>query len=339
MQQIQNNRKKLNIDLFKTVNLIRSAENGIIKYYHEDDMKTPMHMSMGEEAITAGICHALDKKDQVFGYYRSHALYISKTNEVESFFGEMYGKETGCVRGRGGSMHLANPEAGLIMVSAIVASTIAPAVGASFANKVKKNGKIVATFFGDGAIEEGVFFESLNVACLMKLPIIFVCQDNGLAVDVMHHERQGFKTIPDIINSFDCNFISSQSTDAEEIYNLTKKAVELIKKDKKPVFMHLKYYRMLQHIGIISDFDKDSPRPKGGFERENYRSKKEYDEWMRKDPLKVLRDKLLMLGVSEEKITQLEKTNYLEVERSIKLAKEAPFPKKGELFDYIYAKE
>ncbi|MBM3206447.1 MAG: thiamine pyrophosphate-dependent dehydrogenase E1 component subunit alpha [Candidatus Staskawiczbacteria bacterium] len=339
MPKIKPNKKEINLNLFKTVDLIRSAEKGITKYYHEDDMKTPMHMSMGEEAITAGVCHALNSKDQVFGYYRSHALYISKAHEVRSFFGEMYGKETGCVRGRGGSMHLANPNAGLMMISAIVSSTIAPAVGASFANKVKRNGKIVAVFFGDGAVEEGVFFESLNFACLMKLPIIFVCQDNELAVDVLAKERQGFKSIPDIVKSFDCNFISSQSTDAEEIYELTNKALDLIKKNKKPAFMHLKYYRMLQHIGVISDFDKDSPRPKGGFERENYRSKKEYDEWFKKDPLKVLKNKLLKLGVSEEKVSQIEKENYLEVEESIKLAKEAPFPKKSELFDYIYAKE
>jgi len=328
---------KLGLQLYKTVHLIRSAENGIIKYYNEDDMKTPMHMSMGEEAITAGICHALGKKNQVFGYYRSHALYISKTNETEQFFGEMYGKVTGCVRGKGGSMHLAAPEHGLMMISAVVSSTIAPAVGAAFANKMKKNGKIVASFFGDGAVEEGVFFESLNMACLMKLPIIFVCQDNGLAVDVTASERQGFKSIVKVVSSFDCHIIESQSTDTQEIYDLTKKAMELIKKTKKPVFMHLKYYRMLQHIGIISDFDKDSPRPKGGFEREGYRSKKEYNTWMLKDPVKVLRQKLVRLGMPVTIIEKIEKNNVAQVEQSIARAKKAPFPKAGELFEHIYA--
>lgn len=330
-------RKQLNLELYKTIHLIRSAEKGIIKYYQEDDMKTPMHMSMGEEAITTGICLALGKKNQVFGYYRSHALYISKTQETKKFFGEMYGKATGCVRGKGGSMHLADPEAGLMLVSAVVSSTIAPAVGAAFANKVKKNGKIVASFFGDGAVEEGVFFESMNMACLMKLPIIFVCEDNGLAVDVTMPERQGFRSIASIAASFDCHVIASQSTDAGEIYDLAQKAMDLIKKTQKPVFMHLKYYRMLQHLGIISDFDTDAPRPKGGFERVGYRSKAEYDEWMQKDPVKVLRQKLFTLGVPAATIEKLEKANETEVEKNIQLAKKAPFPKVSELFDHVYA--
>lgn len=331
-------RKKLNIDLFKIVHLIRAAEQGIIKYYSEDGMKTPMHMSMGEEAIVAGVCHALGKNSQVFGTYRSHGLYIAKTGETDEFFAEMYGKTTGCARGRGGSMHLAAPERGLMLISAVVSSTIAPAVGASFANKIKKNHKIVAAFFGDGAVEEGVFFESLNIACLMELPIIFVCEDNGLAVDVTSAERQGFTSIPDVVSSYKCNIIKSQSTDAEEIYSLTLKAVDLIKKTRKPVFMHLKYYRMLQHIGINSDFDKDAPPPKGGFEKSGYRSKKEYDEWMAKEPVKISKEKLLKLGVSNKDIEKIEKDNWKKVEKSIALAKEAPLPKTGELFDYIFSK-
>src|SRR3989344_7692262 len=131
-------RKKLNIELYKKIYRIRCAEKAIIRYYGEDEMKTPMHMSMGEEAITAGVAAALGKKHQAFGYYRSHALYLSITGETDKFFAEMYGKATGVVRGKGGSMHLSAPEFGLLATSAVVASTIPVAAGVAFANKFQK---------------------------------------------------------------------------------------------------------------------------------------------------------------------------------------------------------
>lgn len=331
-------RKKLNIELYKKVYRIRSAEEAIIKHYNEDEMKTPMHMSMGEEAIMAGVSAALGKENQAFGYYRSHALYISKTDETDGFFAEMYGKKTGAVNGRGGSMHLASPENGLLGVSAVVGTTIAPAVGAAFANKTKKNGKIVASFFGDGAMEEGVALESLNVACLMELPVIFVCEDNDLAVDVIASRRQGFKSIPDIAKAYRCLFLKSESTDPEIIYNLAVKAINHIQKKRSPVFMHLRYYRMLQHIGINSDFDKNAPAPKGGaFERSGYRSREEFNRWLKKDPVKISRVKLLKLGIKEKEINKIEDKIDRQVKRSIASAKKAPFPEKSELYDNVYA--
>ena len=300
-------------------------------------MKTPMHMSMGEEAITGGVCMALGRRNQAFGYYRSHALYISKTDETDAFFAEMYGKTTGVVRGKGGSMHLAAPAHGLLGVTAIVASTIAPAVGAAFANKMRKTGKIVAAFFGDGAMEEGVALESLNVACLMKLPVIFVCQDNGLAVDVTARERQGFRSIPDVVRAYRCLLLQSNSTDAEVIYWLTLKAIDHIRRKGTPVFMQLKYYRMLQHIGIISDFDTDAPRPKGGFEKAGYRSESEYRRWLKKDPVSVSRAKLLAAGLQESEIQTMERRIDKEVARSVERAKRASFPRGKELYDHVYA--
>jgi len=169
--------KELNIELYKTMYLIRKTEEKIQEHYHEDEMKTPMHMSMGEEAIAVGVCHALKAKDQIFGTYRSHAIYLAKTQNINDFFAEMYGKDTALLKGKGGSMHMCNPDGGFMGSSGIVASAIPVAVGAAFANKTVKNEKYVAVFFGDGAANEGVFWESLNVACLMKLPIIFVCAD------------------------------------------------------------------------------------------------------------------------------------------------------------------
>lgn len=329
-------RKKLNIELYKKIYRIRRAEQLIIEHYGQDQMRTPMHMSMGEEHITAGVCAALGKKNQAFGYYRSHALYISKTDETEQFFGEMYGKASGVVRGKGGSMHLASPEHGLLGVTAIVASTIAPAVGAAFANKMQKNKKIVAAFFGDGAVEEGVFWESLNAACLFKVPILFVCEDNGLAVDVTAKERRGFNTIPKAIAAFNCGVISTSSTDPEKIYALAANAMAMIQKTGRPVFLHILYNRYLQHIGIKDDFDVKGPAPKGGFEKIGYRDRKEYDAWIKRDSMKFQRAKLLALGISEKKIEGCEKEIAAEVEESLKRAQESPFPESKELYEHVY---
>jgi TPP-dependent pyruvate/acetoin dehydrogenase alpha subunit len=151
-------RLSLRTNLYKKMYLIRRAEQGILDYYATDAMKTPMHMSMGEEAAVVGVCAVLKKTDQVLGTYRSHALYLAKTGDTKKFFAEMYGKTTGIADGKVGSMHLSSPEHGHPISSAIVAGAIPVAVGIAYANKYRKTGAITAVFFGDGALEEGVFW-------------------------------------------------------------------------------------------------------------------------------------------------------------------------------------
>lgn len=317
----------LNLDLYKKLYLIRKAEEEIRRYYPEDEMKTPMHMSMGEEAIVVGVCQALKSEDQIFGTYRSHALYIAKTGETDKFFAEMYGKMTGVAKGKAGSMHLSAPESGLMGVSAIVASIIPVAVGAAFANMRKKNGKIVAVFFGDGAIDEGNFWESLNVACLMKLPILFVLEDNGFAVHTPVSERHGYKSITEIVSKFNCNVLEENTTDAEVIYQLTQKAIKLIETNQMPCFLYLKYYRYLEHVGINEDFDA------------GYRSREEFEDWYKKDPINLQRNKLLNLGVKEEEIRKLEEEINNQVKNSIVLAKKAPFSEINEVYKDVFYEE
>jgi len=318
------NKSKLNLELYKRLYLIRKSEDKIKEHYMEDEMKTPMHMSAGEEAITAGICQALKKDDQAFGTYRSHALYLAKSGETDGFFAEMYGKELGLAKGKAGSMHLSNPEFGLMGTSAIVGSIIPVAVGAAFANKRKKNKKIVAVFFGDGAIDEGDFWESINLASLMKLPILFVCEDNFFAVHTSGSDRHGYECITDIVSGFNCNVLQENTTDAEVIYSLTCKAIDLIKKTNKPCFLYLKYYRYLEHVGVNEDFDA------------GYRSKKEFEKWHKKDPVNLQRKKLLKIGINEEDIVKLENKIDKQIENSVLLAKKTPFAKPTELYKGVY---
>ena len=317
---------ELNLDLYKKLYLIRRAEEKIREHYGEDEMKTPMHMSMGEEAIAVGICHALSKHDQVFGTYRSHATYLAKTQNTNDFFAEMYGKDTALLKGKGGSMHLCAPDSGFMGTSAIVASIIPVAVGAAFANKQKGNGKLVTVFFGDGAADEGAFWESLNVACLMRLPVLFVCEDNGLAVHTPVSKRHGYASITDIVSRFNCSVLENSSTDAEVIYGLAHQAMESIRATRMPCFMNLRYYRYLEHVGINEDFDA------------GYRSREEFEEWYKKDPVKLQREKLTSkYSISKEEVVRIEQGIDDRIENSVRLAQEAPFAEASELHKGVFA--
>lgn len=317
--------QKLNLDLYKKLYLVRRAEEKIRQLYGEDEMKTPMHMSMGEEAIAVGVCHALKTEDQVFGTYRSHAIYLAKTQDINDFFAEMYGKGTALLKGKGGSMHMCAPDYGFMGSSAIVASIIPVAVGAAFANEKQGNSKLVATFFGDGAVDEGCFWESLNIACLWKLPVLFICEDNGLAVHTSRSERHGFNSITDIVSKFHCNMIQDNTTDVEVIYRLTRKGIKLIEKNSMPCFIHFKYYRYLEHVGVNEDFNA------------GYRSREEFEEWYKKDPIKMQREKLLTLGIGEEEIRRIEIEIGDKIDRSVILAREAPFAEISELCKGVFA--
>ena len=171
------------IQLFKSLYLARRSEEYIVKHYPENLMRTPMHMSMGQEFVCVGVCSALEGKADVFASYRSHAAFLAQTHDTDRFFSELYGRTSGTGEGKGGSMHLAAPDQGHILSSGVVATQIPVAVGAAFANRQLGTGRTAVVFFGDGACDAGVFWESVNAASLFRLPVLFVCEDNGYAVD------------------------------------------------------------------------------------------------------------------------------------------------------------
>lgn len=318
---VSNARKLLNFDLYKKLYLIRRTEEKIIEHYPENEMKTPMHLYLGGEAIAAGVCHALGQSNQVLCTYRSHGVYLANTMETKRFFGELYGRATGMAKGRGGSMHLSSPETGFLGASAIVASVIPVAVGSAFANQYQNNGKIVAVFFGDGAVEEGNFWEALNMACLLKLHVLFVCEDNGFAVHTPINQRHGYNSISRIIEQFNCSIIDIETTDVEIIHDLAQKAVSSIRQENKPMFLCTKYYRYRRHVGIEDDFES------------GYRTRDEFEKWVAIDPVHLQRVKLLELGISEAEIELVEKEIRVQIENDIKSAQEAPFPNREDLYE------
>lgn len=312
------------LEIYKMLYLIRRSEELIIEHYKENEMKTPMHMSMGEEAIVGGVVAALRNEDQVFGTYRSHALYLAKTGDADSFFAELYGKVTGSNHGKAGSMHLADPSKNMMLTSAVVGTTIPVALGAALAGKIKKTQNVVAAFFGDGAIDEGVFWESLNFACLKKLPILFVCEDNNLAIHSHTRERRGYKSLSKVVSQFDCLSASSNSTDVFEIIQLTSQMLKKMKQKGMPGFLHIKYYRYLEHVGVEEDFHF------------KYRSKQEFLKWKKIDPLLIARKHLLKDLVKEDEIAAAEKRIDRKLAVSISKAKQAAYPPEEELFADIY---
>jgi len=315
----------LSMELYQKMFLIRKSEEIIRKYYSEDKMKTPMHMSMGSEALVVAVCNNLSDEDQIIGTYRSHAGYLAKTNNTDDFFAEMYGKDIALIKGKGGSMHLTYSEKGHMGSSAIVASAIPCATGLAFANKYLNNGKVVVSFFGDGAINEGNFWESINVACVKKLPVVFVCEDNDFAVHTHKSIRNGFKSITDVISNFEIDVYEESTTDVEKMYEISKKAIEDTRNKIKPCFINFHYYRYLEHVGINYDFDA------------GYRDESEYKKWFKKDPINIQRDRLLTMGVDEERIKKIESEVFKKIELSIKIADEADLPNNNELYVGVYS--
>ena len=315
--------KLLPLALYKKMYLLREAEKAIQVEYSNNEMKTPMHMSMGNEAIAVGVCAALGKKARVWGTYRSHAIYLARTGNINGFFAELYGKATGPSGGKAGSMHLADPDNGVMMTSAVVGTNIPPALGGAFSSQVLNDGKINVTFFGDGAVDEGVFWESINLASLWRLPVIFVYEDNGLAIHTPTAMRHGYVKVTDIVRQYKCHCLEYDGTDVERICDLTESAVKLIEYGYGPVFMSLKYCRYLEHVGVNEDFDA------------GYRDKNEFLEWQKKDPVEIQRQRLIDAGPIDT-VTEAEDEVTAQIKSAIALAKAAPYPEPEALYKGVY---
>ncbi len=318
--------KEKALDIFRKIYLARKCEETIRREYPKDQMKTPVHLSNGAEAIPASVLACLPPATKTFGTYRNHSLYLTVTENTDAFFGELFGKASGCASGLAGSMHLTAPEQGLFLTSAVVGTTIPPAVGAAFANSYKGNQDYVAVFFGDGGMEEGAFWESLNFACLRKLKILFVCENNELAIHTPIHERQGFKSPLTAVSGFDCHAAASEGYIPQKITETTHSVIEKMKQDPKPAFLVFDYFRYLEHVGVHEDFQS------------GYRTKPNEVAHKDKDPLLQAERWIRSLGWSDEEISNVQKTIDTKIKRSVEAAKSAPFPSAGSLFGYVLNK-
>ena len=261
--------------LFYKALRIRLIEERIIELYPSDVIQSPVHLSIGQEAVAVGACDPLSLTDLLFCSYRSHAFYLAKGGSLPAMFAELYGKITGCGKGKAGSMHLAAPEVGLMGASAVVGSTIPHAVGAALATKHMQKDQVIVTAFGDGATEEGVYHESLNFAALHQLPVIFLCENNGLAVhsrttarqayDISEHVESYKIPVARIPDGYDFMKIASTMTDI----------VEEVRTSRSPYYVEIQTYRYKEHVGPGDDFEA------------GYRSRTEFEQWKAKDSLNI----------------------------------------------------
>ncbi|MDD3312163.1 thiamine pyrophosphate-dependent dehydrogenase E1 component subunit alpha [Pseudodesulfovibrio sp.] len=314
----------LHTELYRKVYTVRMAEERIRADYMGDEMKTPVHLSLGEEGLVAGVVHALTATDKVFGTWRNHALYLTKGGSLDDFFCELYGRETGVACGKAGSMHLSSPAHGFLASSAVVGSILPVALGAAYAQKAQATGDIAAVFFGDGATEEGVFWETLNYAALAKLPLLFVCEDNGLAIHSHIQNRQSYD-IATTVKTFNLPVFTSDSTDAGEIHELAATAAAAVRRGEGPAFLLLKYLRYLEHVGVNEDFSA------------GYRCKEDCADWFDRDPVRVQRANALKAGATEAEIAALENGIRAAIEAAVAKATASAFPALDELRKDVYA--
>jgi TPP-dependent pyruvate/acetoin dehydrogenase alpha subunit len=240
--------------LYRSLYRIRRIEEEVARVYPTDKIKSPVHLSIGQEAVSVGVCEALEPRDVVFGTYRGHALYLAKGGDPGRLVAEMYGKETGCAGGKGGSMHLIAPEAGMMGASAVVGTTVANALGYAYAVKVRQAGQLVASFFGDGATEEGVFAESLNFAALKRLPLLFVCENNRYAIHTHQERRQGATDICAKARAFGVPAERVEDNDVLALYQRVRDLAPRVRAGAGPAFLEVMTYRWREHVGPGFDY-------------------------------------------------------------------------------------
>jgi TPP-dependent pyruvate/acetoin dehydrogenase alpha subunit len=305
---------------YRSLYRIRRVEEEIARVYPTDQIKSPVHLSIGQEAIAVGVCEALQPQDIVFGTYRSHALYLAKGGDLKRMIAELYGKVTGVARGKGGSMHLIDTQAGVMGTSAVVGTTIPQAVGYAYALKLQKKSSVVASFFGDGAVEEGVFHESMNFASLKKLPVIFICENNFYAIHSHQLARQPMSNICERMQPYGIPAERVDDNDVLKIYGLVKKGIDEMRSGVVgPRFFECMAYRWMEHVGPNQDF------------RAGYRSIEEAKPWFERDQVKLIGG-MLEPGVRMDIEAEVE----AEIQEAFAFAEESPFPSDEELFSQVY---
>jgi pyruvate dehydrogenase E1 component alpha subunit len=311
--------------LYRRLMLARRAEETIREEYAKDEMKTPVHLGIGGEAISVGVCHCLPPGSKTFGTYRNHALYLAVTEDADGFFAELYGKASGPGKGKAGSMHLSAPERGLLATSAVVGTTIPVAAGAALAHAYRQSDEAVAVFFGDGAVEEGVFWESLNFACLRRLRLLLVCEDNDLAIHAPAAQRRGFRSIPEAVKGFDCHVGGGDGSDLIGVVAATRRMLGRMARDPKPGVLHFTYFRFLEHVGPREDFDV------------GYRRRPAAEELAGLDPVPRFERELRARGVSDHELVAVRSRVDERIAAAVRAARQAPFPSPAELYTDVLA--
>ncbi len=305
---------------------IRAIEETIAHHYRDQEMRTPTHLSIGQEGVAVGVIAALEPSDAVYSGHRCHAHYLAKGGDAKALIAELYGRETGTTRGRGGSVHLCAPEVGFIAASAILGQTMATAAGTAWAYRMDGLRQVACSFFGDGVVEEGIWHETLNFAVVKGVPALFVCENNGYSTHTPLSVRQpGGIGIAERATGYGLPALRVNGNDVFEVFAAAKEAAAWCRSGRGPYFLECTTYRWREHVGPNWDYDA------------GYRSKTEVDEWIARCPVRAGQDYLVRQGISNQReIDAWQQEFVAEAEAAVTFAKESPFPALSALFDNTY---
>jgi len=302
---------------------IRFFEEKVFDLYTQNVVPGTIHLYAGEEAVAVGVCSVLRKDDYITSTHRGHGHCIAKGADLKRTMAEILGKKTGYCKGKGGSMHIADFTIGMLGATAVVGAGIPIAVGAGLSIKLRKTDQVVACFFGEGASNQGTFHESINMASIWKLPVIFVCENNLYAMGTRQSRVMAIENVADRATAYGIPGVVADGNDVMAVCEATWKAVESARKGDGPTLIECKTYRQKGHSRV---------------DPAKYRPKEEVEEWLAKDPVKRFKERLLQANVlTEVEIQQIENEVSLEIEEAVKFAMESPFPEPEEALEDVYA--
>ncbi len=303
--------------------LIRRVEEAIARHYPRQQMRCPVHLSIGQEAAAVGVCAALGPADQAVSTHRSHAHYLAKGGDLDALIAELHGKATGCCAGRGGSMHLSDRDAGFLASTAIVGNSIPVGVGMALARQVAGTTDVACVFLGDGAAEEGAFYESANFAAVRKLPVLFACENNLYSVYSPLSKRQpAGRSLTQLARAIGLVAQTVDGNDVQAVYAAASEAVAALRAGGAPRFIEMTTYRWLEHCGPFDD------------DHLNYRPHGELEDWKRRDPIRA---ELTRLKVTDAWLSRTEREIEARIDAAFEKAHAAPFPTIESARSGIYA--
>ncbi|MEI6773176.1 MAG: thiamine pyrophosphate-dependent enzyme, partial [Planctomycetota bacterium] len=312
------------LSLFRTMLIIRHTEEELARCHQRGLIFGACHTYVGQEAISTGVCAHLTKDDSVFSTHRGHGHALSKGMHPRELMAELFGRATGCSRGRGGSMHLFSPEIGMMGTSGIVGACILQACGGGYSSKLMKSGSVAVAFFGDGAVNNGAFHEGLNMASIWKLPVLFICENNQFATEVPFSYSSG---IPDVGRRAASYGLPGFEVDGNDVIAVTKVAQEAVARARSgegATLIECKTYRTRPHAEGMGDF--------------MYRTREQVEEWKRKCPIASLRARLLNeFGVDEPTLQGIESEIQSLVAESRAFAESSPLPDPSTAAMNVYA--
>lgn len=319
-------KKETMLSLYRKMKSIREFEQKTVEMYAAGNIPGFVHLYIGEEAVASGVCENLNTDDYITSTHRGHGHLIGKGGDMKLMMAELYAKETGYCKGKGGSMHICDLNLGILGSNGIVGAGLPIAVGAGFAGKYVEKGQVCACFFGDGASNRGTFHESLNMASIWNLPVVYVCENNFYGISGDQRVMMNVKNVADRAAAYGIPGVTVDGNDVVAVYEAAAQAIERARKGEGPTLLECITWRHRGHWEGDPDLKQFI-----------YRDPKEYEEWLKKDPIprfvKLLKDKKI---ASQAQIDAIDSEIQKELEAAVKFAEDSPVPKISSLLEDVY---